>query len=231
MTDLQHDLRPAVPAIVAPIPVTEDGSPRVRAIVGAMSAILDDAGLGIALVAARCVVYSTPLCSSILGRLSALPRGRVTIDHGPVPIFEYFPRAICDAIEGCDGVETERLSLRPSGAAAPVFVEVMPVTSQPHAVIKDLLTVVLYDSADSRPVDVTLLKQTYGLTAAEARVCSLLASGANAQQLAQTLGIAQGTVRIHLKRIYAKTGSKRQAELIRLVLRSAPLRKRSLAAA
>jgi DNA-binding CsgD family transcriptional regulator len=34
---------------------------------------------------------------------------------------------------------------------------------------------------------------------------------------AETLGIAESTVRTHLHRLFAKTGAKRQADLIKLV--------------
>jgi DNA-binding CsgD family transcriptional regulator len=36
-------------------------------------------------------------------------------------------------------------------------------------------------------------------------------------EAAAALGIGQGTVRTHLLRLYAKTGTRRQAELVKLV--------------
>jgi hypothetical protein len=37
-----------------------------------------------------------------------------------------------------------------------------------------------------------------------------------APQVAETLGIGEGTVKTHLKRLYAKTGARRQADLVKL---------------
>jgi DNA-binding CsgD family transcriptional regulator len=38
-----------------------------------------------------------------------------------------------------------------------------------------------------------------------------------ASEVAETLGIAESTVRTHLLRLFAKTGTKRQADLIKLI--------------
>jgi DNA-binding CsgD family transcriptional regulator len=36
-------------------------------------------------------------------------------------------------------------------------------------------------------------------------------------ETAEVLGVVEGTVRTHLHRVFAKTGTKRQAELVKLV--------------
>ncbi len=62
------------------------------------------------------------------------------------------------------------------------------------------------------------LRETYGLTHAEARVAGRLAQGQRLSEIARDLGISINTVRGHLKQVFAKTGTHRQAELVRLVL-------------
>jgi DNA-binding CsgD family transcriptional regulator len=77
----------------------------------------------------------------------------------------------------------------------------------------------LFASGDSKPpTDVLALQRTHGLTRAEARVVSRLAVGLDLPTIAAELGVGVETVRSHLKRAYAKTGTSRQAELVRLVL-------------
>jgi DNA-binding CsgD family transcriptional regulator len=45
-----------------------------------------------------------------------------------------------------------------------------------------------------------------------------------APEVAEALGVAPSTVRTHLKRLYAKTGASRQADLVKLVAKfSSPL--------
>ncbi|NJK90307.1 MAG: helix-turn-helix transcriptional regulator [Myxococcales bacterium] len=58
------------------------------------------------------------------------------------------------------------------------------------------------------------IRRRFSLTPAESRVASLLASGMTAKQIGQQLQVSAETVRTHLKRIFVKTGTKRQAELV-----------------
>lgn len=57
----------------------------------------------------------------------------------------------------------------------------------------------------------------YGLTAAEGKVLDALVDGDGLDRAAERLGIGRATVKTHLNRILAKTGTARQSELIRLV--------------
>jgi DNA-binding CsgD family transcriptional regulator len=62
-----------------------------------------------------------------------------------------------------------------------------------------------------------LLEGLFDLSPAEARVAGGLADGATVEQLASRKGISQETVRGHLKAVFAKTGTHRQSELVRLL--------------
>jgi len=61
------------------------------------------------------------------------------------------------------------------------------------------------------------LQSLYGLTPAEGRVADLLLQGLETAEAAARLGITLETARLYVKRILAKTGVPRQAELIRLM--------------
>lgn len=65
------------------------------------------------------------------------------------------------------------------------------------------------------------LRQQFGLTPAEAEVARLVAQGRGLPQVARDLGITLNTAKTHLKAIYGKTGTDRQARLTRLILESA----------
>jgi DNA-binding CsgD family transcriptional regulator len=67
-------------------------------------------------------------------------------------------------------------------------------------------------------MDQRRLSQLYGLSRAEARVIALLAKGHRLDQSAEMLGVAYETVRKHLKQVFGKTGTDRQAELVRLLV-------------
>ncbi len=61
------------------------------------------------------------------------------------------------------------------------------------------------------------LRSLFGLTVAEGRVACLVAAGSGVAAAAAELGVGPPTVRTHLARAYAKTGTRRQAELAELV--------------
>lgn len=65
------------------------------------------------------------------------------------------------------------------------------------------------------------LAQRLGLTPAEARVAAgLTRGGKSLEQVAADLDIARSTAAFHLRNIFAKTGTNRQADLVALVFRT-----------
>jgi len=74
------------------------------------------------------------------------------------------------------------------------------------------------DPEQAPVVDHTRVARLYGLSRAESRVAALLASGYRLDQAAEVLGVAYETVRKHLKQIFGKTGTVRQAELVRMLV-------------
>lgn len=65
-----------------------------------------------------------------------------------------------------------------------------------------------------------ILRKLYGLTRAEAELAALLANGYSLQDAQRRLGLQMETIRSRLKGVFAKTGTGRQAELVRLLLTS-----------
>jgi DNA-binding CsgD family transcriptional regulator len=63
-----------------------------------------------------------------------------------------------------------------------------------------------------------LLRDLFGLTKGEARLSLLLISGCTVQEAAGILGVKESTARSVLRTVFAKTGTNRQAGLIRLLL-------------
>jgi DNA-binding CsgD family transcriptional regulator len=63
-----------------------------------------------------------------------------------------------------------------------------------------------------------VLETIYSLTHAEAELVRLLSQGMSLEEAARARGVAIATARSHLKRVFNKTHTKRQGELVRLVL-------------
>jgi DNA-binding CsgD family transcriptional regulator len=66
-------------------------------------------------------------------------------------------------------------------------------------------------------LDAGAVAQAFALTDREAAVTCLIAEGATLADFALRLGMQIGTVRVHLRSVFAKTGTNRQAELVALL--------------
>jgi len=62
-----------------------------------------------------------------------------------------------------------------------------------------------------------IIANAYRLTPTELRVLLAIVEVGGVPEVAATLGVAEGTVKSHLKGVYAKTGATRQADLVKLV--------------
>ena len=79
--------------------------------------------------------------------------------------------------------------------------------------------VLLVDPDQRKSIPPGTLRDAFEMTEAEARVTALLGSGATLDEACSQLKIAKDTGRNHLKNVFAKTGTHRQAELV-IVLQS-----------
>jgi len=95
-------------------------------------------------------------------------------------------------------------------------VGVLPVDA-PNALI------VVTDPVSSSRPPLEALASIYGFTPSETALASLLVEGHPLKECASRLGITMNTVKTHMKQLFAKTNTRRQAELIRLVLQFPPL--------
>jgi DNA-binding CsgD family transcriptional regulator/PAS domain-containing protein len=121
---------------------------------------------------------------------------------------EETPRA-----DGCLAVS------RPSGRK-PYAVKVVPLRPDRAILLGDppAATVLIFDperATHLRPLD---LQSIFGLTRAEAAVAIQVVEGQQLQAVADALHITLSTVRIHLQRVFEKTETHRQAELVRLLV-------------
>jgi DNA-binding CsgD family transcriptional regulator len=62
-----------------------------------------------------------------------------------------------------------------------------------------------------------ILSGLYRLTPAESRVTLLLGDGKSLSEIAQILGVSRNTLKTQVARVYSKTGTSRQSQLVRLL--------------
>jgi DNA-binding CsgD family transcriptional regulator len=107
---------------------------------------------------------------------------------------------------------------RPSGGAS-YSVTVAPVKREASWAGNEPMALVLIADPDLTPMPSReALNQLFGFSASETRVAERLMMGDNPEQAAAFLEVKISTVRWHLASMYRKTGTNRQAELVRLLL-------------
>ena len=110
-----------------------------------------------------------------------------------------------------------------------LLLQFAPLAAQPPAGIAvhgHLVAVFVVDPAAAADPGPEQLRAQFGLTAAEAAFACAIVSGEGVRECARAIGIAEATARTHLHRIFEKTGTKRQAQLVRVILASRPVVRR-----
>ncbi len=95
------------------------------------------------------------------------------------------------------------------------LVDARALTLEPTGTPAALL--VIHDPSAAAICDRTALVDLYGFTRAETAVAEKLMTGRNLKDIANESGVSTHTVRAHLKRLFAKTNTTRQAELVLLL--------------
>jgi DNA-binding CsgD family transcriptional regulator len=75
----------------------------------------------------------------------------------------------------------------------------------------------VHQAALDTPSPPEVIARTYKLTPSELRVLLAVVEVGGVPEVAETLGIAGTTVRFHMRQLFAKTGTHRQADLVKLV--------------
>jgi DNA-binding CsgD family transcriptional regulator len=81
-----------------------------------------------------------------------------------------------------------------------------------------LAALLLQEIGKLQPLPDEILVKLYGLTRAEARLVTLLAQDLSLEDAAAALGVARTTAKTHLQRVFEKTGTNRQPQVVRLAL-------------
>lgn len=111
-----------------------------------------------------------------------------------------------------------RLS-RPSGRADyQVVVVPLPRRCQPEDGVGVVAVLFVSDPERSDQIVDYMLGNLFGLTEAEVRLVTRLLAGSTLTDAAETLGLSRNTVHSQLASVFRKTGTRRQSELVKLVV-------------
>lgn len=85
-----------------------------------------------------------------------------------------------------------------------------------------LFALVLLSSKEVNAVG-KMAPKRFGLTEAESRLAAKLLQGLSINDAAKTLGVTTNTARSYLKNVFAKTGTRRQSDLLRLLMNTSDI--------
>jgi DNA-binding CsgD family transcriptional regulator len=117
----------------------------------------------------------------------------------------------------------------PKEDGAGLIASVLPLewrlAKNPLSALPGSAAVFIQDPSEPAPAPTKAFSALYGLTTSEQKVLEHITRGKAPQETAIDLGISVTTVKTHLQKIFAKTNTGRQADLMQLFARStAPLR-------
>ncbi|HEV2503950.1 MAG TPA: helix-turn-helix transcriptional regulator [Mesorhizobium sp.] len=109
-------------------------------------------------------------------------------------------------------------ALHSSNSPHPILLQVVPLgRSNGDGKLSSALILLVNPQAQAE-FPSSVLRQTYRLTRAETDVALAVARCPGLQAVADELSVSLSTVRVHLQRVFEKTGTNRQADLIRLMM-------------
>jgi DNA-binding CsgD family transcriptional regulator len=151
------------------------------------------------------------------GRLAAAqPRAR-----------ESLARALSLSLEGRAPPTTGRHFIAlPDAEGAGIVANILPLEwgsgKNPLSSLPGAAAIIVSDPAGLTQLPTEALAELYGLTRAESHVLEHIVRGQTPQDAADELGVSLATVKTHLQKVFAKTNTTRQAELVQLVAKATP---------
>jgi DNA-binding CsgD family transcriptional regulator len=183
---------------------------------------LDRVDTGVIVVDARCrVTLSSAMADALLrGNTELAVHGGCLVLQRPAlrDALSARVRAAVDVAQGEPGDPGAALCV-PRMGRLPLVLEIAPLRPSLSVFGDQGPAALVFIRDPEAPADLEKLRVLFDLTRTEAAVAAALAQGRSLEGIASGLGIGLATVRSHLKRILAKTGTHRQAEVVALLAR------------
>jgi DNA-binding CsgD family transcriptional regulator len=192
--------------------------------IDALADVLDSLSIGVLVIdGGGYVIHANAQAQSILAAGDALRTecGRLaTTDHALTKILRdaMLASAFGDATTGI----TDTLPLT-SADGARYLVHVLPLRACGRPAAGSARAAILVVRATFEPPSCPrVISRAYDLTPTELRVLLAIVAVGGVPEVAAALGVAQSTVKTHLGRLFEKTGTSRQVDLVKLVAAFSP---------
>lgn len=186
----------------------------------AMQALIDRLPIGVALVRRdRRVVEANQLAGSAAARAAGLnlDRGRVRFvdagDNGRLA--DLLDRLADETLAGAYGALD--LGRHPGPGRLSLIVQRLaaaPIDGEP------VFAVYVCEMEKRLRVSARALRRLYGFSRVQAEVAAHLVTGKTLQEIADERGLQRSTIRSHVDGLFARTGTRRQSELVHFLLSS-----------
>jgi DNA-binding CsgD family transcriptional regulator/PAS domain-containing protein len=174
--------------------------------------LLVDAGAG--------VIFANQAAAKVLGTGDGLSMGRAGLQAETAEATRWLRQTIaaCAALSDEFGGAGGRLRL-PRRERGPLTMLVIPHRTKVtwSDILRPTALLFITDPEHAVTADSGWLRQDFGLTPAEAVLAAEISKGDGLQAAAGRLGVSLATVRTHLAHVFDKTGTRRQAEFVRLI--------------
>lgn len=175
------------------------------------TAALDQLAVGVVLLDDACAVHYANLAAQTLLREAGLEPGKRLSTRGENG------RKLADLLGALASGEGSGAAVLVGAGARRLMILGRRIASR---ALRGGATVMLMlsDPKNQQPMDIATLRQLFDLTPTEAQVARLVAEGLRRNQIAARLGLSPTTIAFHLRNIFDKTGTHRQADLVALFL-------------
>jgi len=177
------------------------------------------------------IVFANASGQALLGEGKILCQKNGVLTAADPRIRKMLPGVIASAGDGDAAVGTNGIAVPLSShPEQPWLAHILPLTSgaRRHAGIEysAVAAVFVHQASLETPSSMETLSKLYKLTPSELRVLAAVSEVGGVSAVAEVVGIAEATVKTHLQHLFAKTGTNRQTDLVKLAATHAsPLRK------
>ena len=120
--------------------------------------------------------------------------------------------------------QSRLMALRRHGQTLPLLLSIIPAPEAPG--LEDAATgpvaLVIIQSPGEAAINLEHLHAIYGFTATERKLAEALLNNQTLESYAESAHVTRHTARTHLAHLFTKTGTSRQAELVRLLMLAHP---------
>jgi DNA-binding CsgD family transcriptional regulator len=139
------------------------------------------------------------------------------------------PDVIASARDGDVAVGVNGIAIPLSSSPEPWLAHILPLTSgarqRAGITYSAVAAVFVHQASLETPSSMETMSKLYRLTPGELRVLAAVSEAGGIAAIAEVVGIGEATVKTHLQRLFAKTRTNRQTDLVKLVATHAsPLR-------